>query len=83
MNPGYVVSRFWPPKQSPAWIPHPGVALKLNWTLVGHSHKFFVNIVLAYIADKLDCRSKVLWLGWCLHFSFGTLHTTFFLHQNN
>lgn len=39
--------------------------LGLNWSLVGHSHKFCAIIAPTHLVGRTDCRWKVLWLGWC------------------
>lgn len=44
---------------------------------VSYSHKHWATIALPYFVSRTDCRSEVLWLNWCLHFSFGSLHSTF------
>lgn len=33
-------------------------------------------------AGRVNCKSNVLWLGWCLHFSFCSLKSTF-LHRGD
>ena len=45
-------------------------ALGSNQTLIGYSHNFCATIALAYYAGRTDCRSKVLWLGWCLSVAY-------------
>ena len=40
------------------------------------------TIVLAYLVGRTDCRSKILWLGWCLQYSFSSLQSNF-LHQRD
>ena len=53
------------------------MGLKSDPTSAGHSLMVCVAVALA---GKADCRSKVLWLDWCLLFSFGScrapLHAT-------
>lgn len=43
--------------------------------LVDHFCKF-TTIAQAHFLDRKDCRLKVLWLGWCPGFSFGSLLST-------
>lgn len=44
--------------------------LKFKQTLVGYYPKFCATIVVVYFTRRTDCRSKALWLGWCLCLSF-------------
>jgi hypothetical protein len=37
---GYLASGSWPSRQNQAWVPTQGVGLRLDQSLVGHSHKF-------------------------------------------
>jgi hypothetical protein len=30
---------------------------------------FCATVAIAYLADRTDCGSKVLWLGWCVQVS--------------
>ena len=39
------------------------MSLRLDQSLVGHSHKFCTTIAPAHLSGKTDCRLKVLWLG--------------------
>lgn len=41
-----------------------------------------INSVPPYFADKKDCISKVLSLGWCPHFSFSRMQNNF-LHERD
>ena len=76
---GYLVSGSWSPKQCQVWVLSHGMGLKSKQTLASYSYKLGATIfcALAYFASRTDCRSKVLWLGWCLCFSFGRLKSTF------
>ena len=58
------------------------MGLKSNQTLVGYSNNFYTFIALAYVSGRIDCRSKFLWLGRSLHFSFGNLQSAF-LYQGH
>jgi hypothetical protein len=49
-------------------VPSHGVGLKKNQTLATPI-PYCATIVLEYFTDRTDCRSKVLCLGWYLHFS--------------
>lgn len=50
--------------------------LKLNQTLVSHSHNFYTTTALAHLIGRNDCRWRVLQLSWCLSFSFYRLQVT-------
>jgi hypothetical protein len=40
------------------------MSLKLNQTLVGHSHMFYATIAPEHLTGRDDCKSKVLeWVG--------------------
>jgi hypothetical protein len=54
-----------------------GLGLKSHQTLAGYSHKFCATIALVCFAGRTDCKSEVLWLGWCPCFFFGSLQSTF------
>ena len=60
---GLSPSGSWPFRQCQAWAPSRVVALKLGQLLIDHSHKFYATITPAYLAGRIDYRSKVLWLG--------------------
>lgn len=53
------------------------MGLKLNQTLVGHSHKFCTTIATLYLIGRTDCRSRVLWLSLCPGFSLCNMQCTF------
>jgi hypothetical protein len=72
-SPGYVVVSSCVSKQWQAWGPSPGMDLKLNQLLVGNSHEFCATIVPVHLAGRTDCKSNVVWLGWSLGFSSGSL----------
>lgn len=68
---GYLVSGSWSPKQCQVWVLSHGMGLKSKQTLASYSYKLGATIfcALAYFASRTDCRSKVLWFGWCLYSS--------------
>jgi hypothetical protein len=45
--------------------------------LFGYFHTFYVTIVPECFSDRIDWRSKVLWTGWYLSFSFDDLQSIF------
>ena len=50
-----------------------GMSLKLGQSLVSHSLNFCSIFTPAYLVDKRNCGSKVLWLSWCPSPSIGSL----------
>lgn len=40
---------------------------------LGHSHNSCATFPPARLVDRTNCRSQVLWLGWCLHLSTESL----------
>lgn len=52
-----------------AWVSFHGVVLKSNQILIDYSHEFCATFILAGLSGRTDCRSKGLWLTWCLHLS--------------
>ena len=74
---GYLISGYWSLKQCQVWVSSCGVGIKSNQTSVSSSSKFCTTSALAHVADRTDCRSKHGCPGWCPHFSFGSLQSTF------
>lgn len=62
---GYSASGSWLSRQCHVWISSPGMGLKLDQSLLGHSQKLWATFTLAHLAVRRNCRSTVLWLGWC------------------
>ena len=48
-----------------AWAPSHGMGLKLEQSWADRSLKFCSIFTPAYFVDRIDYRSKILWLGWC------------------
>lgn len=74
---GYPVSGSLSSRQCRLWFPSRDMGLKLNPNLVGHSHKFWVSIAPTLLADRTDCRLRVLWQSWYPGFTFCKLQSTF------
>lgn len=55
------------------WTLSQGVGLKLGQSLLVFSLNFCAIFNPAYLVDKRNCCSKVLWLGWCSSPSIGSL----------
>lgn len=77
MSLGYPVSGSLSSRQCRLWFPSRDMGLKLNPNLVGHSHKFWVSIAPTLLADRTDCRLRVLWQSWYPGFTFCKLQSTF------
>lgn len=57
-----------------AGVPHlASFFLQLDWSLVGHSHKFSATFLPACLAGRTACRLKVSRLGWCPNPPTGSL----------
>ena len=52
-------------------LPH--MAWVSSWTIGCHSHNFYTTFIPAHLVGRTNCRSKVLWLGWCPNLSIGSL----------
>lgn len=49
----------WLSKQCGAWVPSPGIGLKLDQSLIGYSQKFCTTVAIAYVAGRTNYRLKV------------------------
>lgn len=47
--------------------------VKLNQSLVGQFHSFWATFIPLHLISSTNCRSKILWLGWCPNPSIGSL----------
>ena len=63
-------------KKCQAWFSSHVEGLKSNQILVSYTHSFVPSLQSGH-----HCKLKDLWLGWCLHFSFGSMQSTF-LYQS-
>jgi len=69
-----LASHSWLSRQCWVCDPSPGMDLKLDQSLVGHSHKLCTAPPLQHIlTGRTDCRPKVLWLGWSPSLTPGNL----------
>ena len=63
------LSSLWSRMGSLLWHP----CLKLDYLVVGHSHKFCVTFTPAHLVGRTNCGLEGLWLGCCSSFSIGSL----------
>lgn len=78
----YLVSGPWLPKQYQGWVLSCGVGLKPNLILVGYSYSFVPSLHKHTLQAGHHRISKSLQIGWCLHFSFGSMQSAF-LYQRH
>ena len=55
------------------WAPSHGRDLRLDQSLVGHSHNLCATLTPAHLTGRTDCRSKIMCLGWCPNSCTGSL----------
>ena len=60
-------------KQYQGWGPSRGMGLRLDQSLIGLFPNFCANFITACLVGSTNCRLKVMWLGWCLKPSNGSL----------